>query len=105
MADAVDDVRENLEKQIADLKKEMAKISKSLAARSADAVEEAQGTWEEGKGRVRQMATQVRDQAHVAAGAMRENPGTTATVLSTVGAFGLLLGFTLGAVCYGDRHR
>ncbi|MFE3836440.1 hypothetical protein [Pseudogemmobacter sonorensis] len=105
MADAVDDVRANLEKQIADLKKEMTKISKSLASRASDAMEDAEEALEEGKGRARQAVAHVRDQAHVTAGAMRDNPGTTATVLSTVGLIGLAAGLVLSSVLSGERRR
>lgn len=89
MADAAGDIRANLEKQVADLKKEVSKISKSLASRASDAMDDAEDAFEDGNGRARQAVAHVRDQAHVAAGSMRDNPGTTATVLSTVGLLGV----------------
>ncbi|NPD17404.1 hypothetical protein HOY34_19650 [Xinfangfangia sp. D13-10-4-6] len=109
MADSEDDIRANLEKQITDLKKEISKISKSLASRASEAVDDAEEAFEEGKGRARHAArhavAQVRDQAHVAVGAMRDNPGTTATVLSTVGLLGLAAGLLLSGALSGDRRR
>ena len=105
MADAANDIRANLEKQIADLKKEMSKISKSLASRASDAMDDAEEAFEDSKGRARQAVAHVRDQAHVAVGAMRDNPGTTATVLSTVGLLGLAAGMLLSGVLSGDRRR
>lgn len=105
MADATDEMRANFEKQIADLKREMSKISKSLSSRASDAMDDAEDMIEEGKGRARQAVNQVRDQAHVAVGAMRENPGTTATVLVTVGLLGFTAGFMLGGLRSGDRCR
>ncbi|MFT4148908.1 MAG: hypothetical protein QM656_01830 [Paracoccaceae bacterium] len=105
MADVADDVRADLEKQIADLKKEMSKISKSLSARASDAMDDASDAIEEGKGRARQAVSQVRDQAHAAVDVMRENPGTTATVLSTVGLLGFALGVVLTGTLAGDRRR
>ena len=105
MADAADEIRANLEKQIADLKKEMAKIGKSLASRASDAMDDAEEAFEDGKSRARHAVAQVRDQAHVAVGAMRDNPGTTATVLSTVGLLVLVAGLLLSGVLSGDRRR
>ncbi len=105
MSDAADDVRANLEKQIADLKKEMNRISKSLSSRASDALDDASDVVEAGKGRAREAIGQVREQAHYAVGAMRENPGTTATVLSTVGLLGLAAGFMIGGLVSGDRRR
>lgn len=105
MADAANDIRADLEKQIADLKKEMSKISKSLVSRASDAMDDAEEVYEDGKGRARQAAARVRDQASITVGAMRENPGTTATVLSTVGLLGLAAGMLLSGVLSGDRRR
>jgi len=105
MADAANDIRDDLEKQIANLKKEMSKISKSLASRASDAMDDAEDMFEDGKGRARQAVDRVRDQASVTVGAMRENPGTTATVLSTVGLLGLAAGMLLSGVLSGDRGR
>ena len=105
MADAANDIRADLEEQIADLKKEMSKISKSLASRASDAMEDAEEMFEDGKGRAGQAVARVRDQASAAVGAMRENPGTTATVLSTVGLLGLAAGMLLSGVLSGDRRR
>ena len=105
MADAADDVRASLEKQIVDLKTEVARLGKALSARAADAMEDAGDALEEGKGRARRTVAQVRDQANAAAHTMRANPGTTATVLPTIGLLGLAAGFLLGGIGSGLRRR
>ncbi|MCL4067482.1 hypothetical protein M3484_12965 [Pseudomonas sp. GX19020] len=105
MAEAADDIRANLEKQITDLKKEVSRMSKSLASRASDAMDDAEDAFEEGKGRARQVASQVREQASLTVGAMRENPGTTATVLTSVGLMGVAAGFVLAGLCASDRRR
>ncbi|PIP00192.1 conserved hypothetical protein [uncultured Pleomorphomonas sp.] len=104
MADAAYEIRANLEKQIADLKKEMSHINKLLSSRASDAMEDAQEAFEDGKGRARHAVAQVREQANVAVGAMRDNPGTAATILSTVGLLGLAAGLVLGGIFF-DRRR
>ena len=105
MADTAEDVRAHLEKQVAELKKEMSRISKSLAARASDALDEAEDAYEDTRGRARQAARHLRDQAHVAADVARENPGTTATVLTTVGLLGLLAGVVIGGMFAGNGRR
>ena len=103
MPDTVEDFRAGLEKQIADLKKEISRVGKTASSRASGALNDAEDLYEEGRGRAREVATQVRDQAHVAVGAMRENPGTTATVLTTVGLLGLAAGLVLGGALSRDR--
>lgn len=104
MADATDDVRADLAKQIADLKKETTKISKLLASRASDVMDDAEEIPEDGKSRARHTVAQVRGQAHVAVGAMRDHPGTT-TVLVTLGLVGLTAGLFLRGVLSGNRLR
>ncbi|MCB5412029.1 hypothetical protein [Pseudogemmobacter faecipullorum] len=103
MPDTAEDFRAGLEKQIADLKKEISRMGKTASSRAAGAMEEAEDLYTEGRGRAREVATQMRDQAQVAVGAMRENPGTTATVLTTVGLLGLAAGLVLGGALSRDR--
>ncbi|VDC25097.1 hypothetical protein [Pseudogemmobacter humi] len=105
MADVTEDLRATLEKQIGDLKGEVTKLSKSLASRASNALDEAEAAYEEGRGRARQVARQVRDQAHAAADVARENPVTTATVLSTVGLLGLAAGLVLGGMFASGGRR
>ncbi|MBJ2149777.1 hypothetical protein [Paracoccus sp. IB05] len=105
MADAFEDIRTSLEKQIGDLKTEMARISKSLASHASDAVQEAEDAYETGKGRARAVASRVRDQAHVAADVARENPVTTSTVLVGVGLLGIAMGYLLSGSADGNRRR
>ena len=105
MANVADDGRANLEKQITDLKKEMSKISKSLASYASDAAEDAEDIYEQGRGRARQVVHQMRDQAHVAADVARDNPGTTATVLSTVGLLGFAVGLVVGGMLASGGSR
>lgn len=107
MVNNADDMRANLEKQIEDMKKEISKISKSLAAQGWDVMDDAEEAFEQGKGRARQAARQVGDRAYAAADIARENPGTTAMVLSTVGLLGLTAGLALGGIFAsgGGHHR
>lgn len=104
MANAYE-IRANLEKQVADLMREVLHINKLLSSRASDAMEDAQGVLKDGKGRARHAVAQVRDQAHVAVGAMRDNPGTTATILSTVGVLGVVAGFVLAGIFFENRRR
>ena len=95
---SVDDVRKDLEKQIADLKKEVTKLSKSLAERGEAAFDEASN-------RARAAAQQARTQAHVVTEAIRENPGTAATVLSSAGIIGFVIGLVVGQALSSDDRR
>lgn len=111
MADtpSADDVRKDLEKQIADLKKEVAALGRSLSARGeglySDLRDSAEDGYETVAGRARSAARQLRDQASMVSGAMRENPGTAATVLSSAGLVGFLAGLLVGHVLNDDRRR
>lgn len=102
MADApnADDLRKEMEKQIADLKKEVAKLGKSLSSRTGAMVEElrddAGEVYDAASRRASGAARQVRQQAHAVSEAIRENPGTAATVLSSAGLLGFLLGVVVG---------
>jgi ElaB/YqjD/DUF883 family membrane-anchored ribosome-binding protein len=103
-----DDARKELEKQIADLKKQVASLSKSLSARGEQIYDDLRETAEDGyetvAGRARSAARQVRDQAQAVSEVVRENPGTTATVLSSVGLAGFLIGILVGQLL-DDRRR
>ena len=97
-----DDIRKELEKQIADLKKEVTKLGKSLSARTEAAYEglrdDAGDVYDAASKRAGSAARQMRQQAHVVSEAIRENPGTAATVLSSAGLIGLLVGIAIGHV-------
>lgn len=99
------EIRANLEKQVADLMKEVLHINKLLSSRASGAMEDAQDVFEDGKGRARHAVAQVREQANVAVGAMRDNPGTTATILSTVGILGVVAGLVLAGIVFENRRR
>lgn len=103
MADTADEIRAELEKQVKDLKSQVSKLSKSLAEKASDALDTAEDYYEEGRGRANQMARSVRKQAYVAADIARENPTTTATVLTTIGLIGLITGMVLGGLM-SDRR-
>jgi ElaB/YqjD/DUF883 family membrane-anchored ribosome-binding protein len=114
MADTpnTDDIRKELEKQISDLKKEVTQMSKSLSERGGalfDSVRDgAEDAYDETSRRASKATRQMRHQAHVVSDAIRENPGTAATVLSSAGLLGFILGLVLGqALSSHDRssHR
>lgn len=108
MANVADDIRANLEKQIGDLKKEISKISRSLTSQAMDVVDDVDDSFQDHRGQTRQLVRhardQVRDRAHAVADVARENPGTTATVLTTVGLLGLTVGLVLGGV-FASNNR
>ncbi|MBR0667198.1 hypothetical protein GXW71_22760 [Roseomonas hellenica] len=110
MADtpSADDARKDLEKQIADLKKEVAALSKQFSARGERLYDDLRDSTEDGyeavAGRARSAAKHIREQAQAVSGAMRENPGTTATVLSSAGLVGFLVGLFVGQLL-SDNHR
>lgn len=101
-------VRKELEKQIADLKKEVTKLSKSLSTRGEElydsAREEAEDLYENASRQARGAAKQVRRQAHVVSEAIKDNPGTAATVLSSAGLVGFLIGLVVGQALSGNHN-
>jgi ElaB/YqjD/DUF883 family membrane-anchored ribosome-binding protein len=111
MADTLtpDEMRKEFDKQIADLKREIGTLSKSLAARSSetyDRTREAAGqAYDQAKGQARGAVRQVREQAQTVADTMKENPGTAATVLSSAGLIGFILGCVVGVTMAGHDRR
>lgn len=99
------DIRVELEGQIADLKKEMTKISKIIAARASDAVDGASGAIDDVKSSANGAARTVSRQAHAVGDAIRENPGTAATVLSSAGLVGIAIGLAVGYLLAGGAKR
>lgn len=99
------DLRVELEGQIADLKKEMAKMSKTMAERASDAVEGASGVIDDVKSSANEAARTVSRQAHAVGDAIRENPGTAATVLSSAGLVGIAIGLAAGYLLAGGSKR
>ena len=102
MADAprADDIRKEMEKQIADLKREVSQLGKSLSERTEAVYEElrgsAGGAYKAASRSADRASQQVRQQANVMSEVMRENPGTAATVLSSAGLLGFVLGILAG---------
>lgn len=99
------DLRAEFEGQIAALKKEMAKMSKTIAARASDAVEGASDAIGDMKSSANGAARTVSRQAHAVSDAIRENPGTAATVLSSAGLVGMAVGFAAGYLLAGSGRR
>lgn len=99
------DLRKELEGQIADLKKEMTKMSKTIAARASDAVDSASGAIDHVKSSANGAARTVSRQAHAVGDAIRENPGTAATVLSSAGLVGMMIGLAAGYLLAGGSRR
>jgi len=96
MADTTDDARKAMEQQIAELRGQIDDLSKSLKQRSEEAAEEA-------RTRLTRAASTIREQGQATVSAIRENPGTATTILSTAGIAGFLLGF-LVASCRNDSR-
>jgi len=111
MADNVslDDMRKEFERQIADLKKEIGSINRSLADRGSAAYDRAREATNDAYGRAREQANtslrQARQQAQLVTDTVRENPGTAATVLSSAGIIGFLLGFAIGTAMNSESSR
>lgn len=103
MVDNVDDIRAAFSKEISDMKKEISRLGKSVSSRASDAAEQAEELYAEGKQRGAHAVRQVKEQALATAEVMRENPGTTATVLASVGILGLAAGMILGGALSSRR--
>lgn len=99
-------VRKELEKQIVDLRKEVSKLSKTVSARTEEiynqARDEAEEAYESASRQARSAAKQVRRQAYAVSEAIKDNPGTAATVLSSAGLLGFLLGLVVGQAISGN---
>lgn len=108
MADAssADDLRKEMEKQIAELKKEVTKLGKSLSSRTSEMYEDlrddAGEAYDAASRRASGAARQMRHQAQAVSEAIRENPGTAATVLSSAGLVGFLIGVAVGHMLAGS---
>lgn len=103
MADnASDNLRAEFEKQIAELKSEIAALNKSMSDLTSDAADKVEGVFQNTMDTARGAAKQVSQQAHLVSDAMRENPGTAATVLSSAGLIGFMIGVAAGCVIAGN---
>ncbi len=101
-APSIDEVRSGFEKQISELKKQIADINKSVGSRVRDyASDTLDSTSNESEGAIRHVGRQAR----AVAGAIKENPGTAATVLSSAGVVGFLLGAVVGHILAQDSWR
>lgn len=108
MADGLhaDDIRKEFEKQIGDMRKELTRLAESVSERGGDISEEAGEADNGATRRARSAAHQVRKQALVVSDAIKRNPGTAATVLSSTGIVGFLIGVCVGHLLSGNfRHR
>lgn len=94
MADNADNARQAMEEQIAELRQQIDMMSQSLKRRSEETAEEA-------RTRLSSAASTIREQGQATVSAIRENPGTATTILSTAGILGFVLGF-LVASCRND---
>lgn len=96
MADNADNARQAMEEQIAELRQQIDTMSKSLKQRSEEAAEEA-------RSHLSRAASTIKEQGQATVSAIRENPGTATTILSTAGIVGFVLGF-LVASCRNDSR-
>jgi ElaB/YqjD/DUF883 family membrane-anchored ribosome-binding protein len=104
----VDSLRTDLERQIADLRSEVGRLSASIAERGEalyeGAKDEASELYANAATRARGAARQVKTQTHAVSEAIRENPGTAATVLSSAGLLFFLVGLMVGQAL-SDNNR
>lgn len=91
-----DEARNTMEEQIAELRTQIDAMSKSLKQRSEEAAEEA-------RTRLNSAASTIKQQGHATVTAIRENPGTATTILSTAGIVGFVLGFLVATCRYENR--
>lgn len=111
MADTIDtkDIRKELEAQIAELRKEISRIGKTISSKGEELYEDLSDDASDAYGRAsrqaRGAAKQVRRQAHVVSEAIKENPGTAATVLSSAGLVGFVIGIVVGHALAGSQSR
>lgn len=111
MADTTDpkEIRKEFEAQIAELKDEIARIGKSVSARGEaiydDIAEGASDAYDTASRQARRAARKMRRQAHAVSDVMKENPGTAATVLSSAGLLGFLIGIVVGQALAGNHTR
>lgn len=105
---SADDVRKEMEKQIAELKGEVSRLTSSLKERGQELYEDvrddAEGYYHDASKRAKRAARQVRDQASAVSDTIRENPGTAATLLSSAGLLGLLIGLVIGQSMSSSNH-
>lgn len=95
----------DLEKQIAELKAQIAKMSETLTERASEAADSASEIVDDFRDRTTGAARQVRQQAHAVGELIHENPGTAATVLSSAGLLGGIIGFAVGYMCSNHSRR
>lgn len=109
MADLAKDTYAELESQIAGLKAELAALSREAKAQAGEAAQEASeklsGLQAGLRGRAAEGMRHVRDQAHVVQQAARENPGTAATVGTSIGVIGFLAGALAGGIIAANWRR
>ena len=111
MADtpSVDDVRKEFEKQIADVRKELSQLAKSVSDRGEEVYdnvsEDVGDAYNGATRRIRGAARGVQKQAHLVSGAIKDNPGTAATVLSSAGIVGFVIGVCVGHLISGNSRR
>lgn len=107
--DSPEDMRKEFEKQIGELKKEIGALRKSLASRGAEIYEDTRDAAGKAYSQAKETAGDnlrlVRNQAQVVGEVVRENPGTAATVLSSAGVLGFVLGLVVGGLMAGTPRR
>lgn len=84
-----EDMQKAFEDQIGQLRSELTTLRKSLGESGGELLDEASG-------QARKAVEHVRQQAQAVGEAVKENPGTAATVLTSVGLLGLGLGLVIG---------
>lgn len=102
-------IRADLEKQIEALKSEISDMRRTLKARGeelySDLRDEAEDVYEGASRRARGAARVVSRQTHAVTDAIRENPGTAATVLSSAGLVGFVIGLAVGHLIGTESRR
>lgn len=92
-----DDIQKDFEDQIAELRAQIADLAKAASTKTRKVADDANEKLEDVQGNVRRAASTVRHQGQAVAEAVRQNPGTATTVLSTAGLIGFIVGFAVGS--------
>ncbi|WP_313618670.1 hypothetical protein [Agrobacterium sp.] len=86
-------VEDTIESQIAELRSQIDSLTKSVSARAGNFSESAADVVGDASGRVRKVAQNVREQGYNVVEAVKENPGTATSLLTTVGILGFAIGY------------
>ena len=111
MADTIgtEAIRRELEQQISELRREVGRLARSVSGRGETVLGDLRGSaedaYEEASEQARKAARRLKREARVVGETAREHPGAAATVLSSAGLVGFVLGFIVSQLLTGETRR